>query len=103
MILTGRQVKCDCTRPKCSECRKRESQCVYQEENQRPTFSKPEIPLLPGFGQTNDASPELRLVSQHTMKDLKSSDYSCQFVGDTMSILVETDDVGVFFSLRLVN
>ncbi|KAL8827825.1 MAG: hypothetical protein Q9191_002946 [Dirinaria sp. TL-2023a] len=26
------------------------------------------------------------------MKDLKSSDYSCQFVGDTMSILVETDD-----------
>ena len=34
------------------------------------------------------------IVSQQPVRDLDVSGYSCQFAGDSLSILTESDDVG---------
>ena len=62
---------------------------------------EPEIPLSQDLGQINDESVKSISVVPHKTKDPKIPDYSCQFMGDTMSMLADANDVCTVFLLGL--
>jgi len=87
------QVKCDCIHPTCSECKKRKLLCEYRNFPSAARLSEPDPPVA----ATNDPGIAASVESSNTddgpMKKLGASGYSCQFAGDTLSMLTDTDDV----------
>ena len=84
--LTKCQVKCDCIHPVCSECSKRDLICEYQGDA---VSDK----LVQASTVSSQGSLESGNPSEATQENLDTESYSCQFAGDTLSILNDPDEV----------
>ena len=91
------QVKCDCVHPACAECRKRKLLCEYQ--NDASVSKLPDSDQSLSIQDASDitAPAESSLPQDRPVKELQVPRYSCQFAGDTLSILADTDDVRCHF------